>query len=300
MLGGAMMRQRRAVVSAIAILVSIGVSLDAQRTVTRSIFVSATDGAGRPVLDLAPADFQVTESGAKRAIVRATLGSAPMRIVLMVDSSTPVGPMINTFKKALATFLDTLPPQHEVAFISSGSQIRVRARPNDTRDKLRAEVARFSSEGGANAFLDTLLEADTRFLKTAPAQWPAFVIVTTDNGETRKEPDVVAYNKFMNDFLARGGAAHAVILAGKQSGPVTDLLTNLVDNVGGFRQTLVADNSLPERLREIAERLDIDHRVMMNRYEIAFAGDPAIAEPVVQVSVSRDDVRLQMSTRRPF
>src|SRR5687767_4687158 len=295
-----MTRRWRRIVSAIALLLSIPVSLDAQRTVARSIFISALDPIGRPVLDLRPADFQITESGSKREVTSATLGNAPMRIVLMVDSSGPVAPMINTFKKALAVFVDTLPPQHEVAFISSGAQIRVRARPNDSRDKLRAEMARFASEGGANAFLDTLLEADTRFLKTAPVQWPAFVIVTTDNGENRKEPDVVAYNKFMNDFLARGGAAHAVILAGKQSGPVTDLVTNLVDNVGGFRQTLVADNSLPERLREIAERLDIDHRVMMNRYEIAFAGDPAIVEPVVQVSVSRDDVRLQMSTRRPF
>lgn len=298
--GRAIERPSRAIASTIALLVSISVTLAAQRTVTRSIFVSATDSAGRPVLDLAPADFQITESGAKRDVTRATLGSAPMRIVLMVDSSTPVGAVINSFKKGLATFVDTLPPQHEVAFISSGSQIRIRARPTDTRDKLRAEMARFSSDGGANAFLDTLLEADTRFLKTAPAQWPVFVIVTTDNGDARKEPDVVAYNKFMNDFLARGGAAHAVILAGKQVGAVTDLVTNLVDNVGGFRQTLITDNSLPERLRDIAERLDIDHRLMMNRYEIAYAGDPKIAAPIVNVSVSRDDVRLQMSPRRPF
>jgi hypothetical protein len=295
-----MTQQRRAILSAIVILVSIPVSVPAQRTVTRSIFVSAIDSAGRPVLELTAADFQVTESGARRAITRATLGNAPMRIVLMVDSSTPVAPMVNSFKKALATFADTLPPQHEVAFISSGAQIRVRARPTDTRDKVRAEMARFSSEGGANAFLDTLLEADARFLKTAPEQWPVFVIVTTDNGDTRKEPDVVTYNRFMNDFVARGGAAHAVILTGKQTGPVTDLVTNLVDNVGGFRQTLSTDNSLPERLRDIAERLDIDHRAMMNRYEIAYAGDPAIATPIVNVGVSRDDVRLQMSVRRPF
>lgn len=39
--------------------------------------------------------------------------------MLLVDSSTAVGPMINTFKKALAVFVDTLPPQHEVAFIAS-------------------------------------------------------------------------------------------------------------------------------------------------------------------------------------
>ena len=295
-----MNRQWRRTVSAIAIVFSIPLSLAAQRTVTRSIFVSATDGAGRPVLDLRPADFEVTESGAERDITSATLGNAPMRIVLMVDSSTPVGPMVNTFKKALAVFVDTLPPQHEVAFISSGAQIRVRSRPGDGRDKLRAEMARFTSEGGANAFLDTLLEADTRFLKTAPGQWPAFVIVTTDNGEARREPDVVSYNKFMNDFVARGGAAHAVIIVGQRTGPVTDLVANLVDNVQGFRQTVNTDNSLPERLRDIAERLDIDHRVMMNRYQITYGGDPAIAAPIVNVTTSRDDVQLQMSARRPF
>jgi hypothetical protein len=223
-----------------------------------------------------------------------------MRIVLLVDSSTPVGPHINNFKAALTAFVDTLPPQHEVAFISSGGQIRVRTRPNDTRDKLKAEVARFASEGGANAFLDTLLEADKRFLRTAPEQWPAFVIVTTDNGDGRREPDVVTYNKFMNDFLARGGAAHAVIVSGTQTGSVTDLVTNLVDNVGGFRQTLNTSNSLTERLKEIAERIDIDHRIMMNRYEIAYAGDPKVTAGSVNVILARDDLRLQMSTRRPF
>lgn len=287
-------------VSAIATLVSISVSLSAQRTVTRSVFVSVVDTGGRPALDLTRADFQVTENGAKRDVTRATLGAAPMRIVLMVDSSTPVGPVVSHFKTALTGFVDTLPPQHEVAFISTGGQIRVRTRPNDTRDKLRAEVARFSSEGGANAFLDTLLEADKRFLKTAPEQWPVFVIVTTDNGDARKEPDIESYNKFMNDFVARGGAAHAVILAGQQTGAVSDLVTNLVDNLGGLRQTLNTPNSLPARLKDIAERIDIDHRIMMNRYEIAYAGDPKVAAGVVNVAVSRDDLRLQMSTRRPF
>ena len=91
-----------------------------------------------------------------------------------------------------------------------------------------------------------------------------------------------------------------MILAGKQTGSVTDMIMNLVDNVGGLRQTMNTPNSLPARLKDIAERLDIDHRIMMSRYEIAYAGDPAIAAGVVNVAVSRDDLRLQMSTRRPF
>ena len=293
-------RPSGAIVLAIAILISISIPLSAQNTVPRQVWVSVVDGAGRPATDLTSEDFQVTENGVKRGVTRATLGNAPMRIVLMVDSSTPVGPHINNFKAALEAFAATLPPQHQVAFISSGGQIRVRTRPDDTRDKLRAEMARFASEGGANAFLDTLLEADKRFLKTAPEQWPAFVIVTTDNGEGRREPDINAYNKFMNDFLARGGAAHAVILSGTQTGSVTELTTNLVDNVGGLRQTMSTSNSLPARLREIAERLDIDHRIMMNRYEIGYAGDPKLTGATVNVNVMRPELRLQMSTRRPF
>lgn len=293
-------RPSGAIVIAIAILVSVSIPLSAQKTVPRQVWVNVVDSAGRPALDLTPEDFQVTENGVRRAVTRATLGTAPMRVVLLVDSSAAVGPFINDFKTALATFIEMLFPPHQVAFISSGGQIRVRTRPEDTRDKLRAEVARFASEGGANAFLDTMLEADKRFLKTAPEQWPAFVIVTTDNGDGRREPDINAYNKFMNDFLSRGGTAHAMIVQGQQTGSVTELTTNLVDNLGGIRQTLSTSNSLPERLKEIAERLDRDHEMMKTRYEIAYEGDPKLTGATVNVNVMRPELRLQMSTRRPF
>ena len=62
----------------------------------------------------------------------------------------------------------------------------------------------------------------------------------------------------------------------------------------------MADSNLPERLREIANRLADDHQSMMRRYEISYAGDPKQVLPVVKVNVSRDDVQLQMSVRRPF
>ena len=81
---------------------------------------------------------------------------------------------------------------------------------------------------------------------------------------------------------------------------MTDLIANLVDNTGGIRTTIITEPSLPERLREIADRLADDHQRMMSRYEVAFAGDPKALEPVIKVSVSRDDVQLQMSVRRPF
>jgi hypothetical protein len=240
--------------------------------------VSAVDEAGAPVLNLTPADFQLTEDGSPREVTRATLLNGPMRIVLLVDSSTPVGPMLSNFRIALNGFIDELPEEEEVVFVTSGGQIRVRTQPGTDRVKLRTEVEHFAAEGGANAFLDTMLEADQRFLKNVPpGQWPAFVIITTDRGENTREPNVKDYNIFMQDFLSRGGAAHAVIIAGKQIGSVTDMVANLVDNVAGMRHTIVADSNLPARLRDIANRLADDHQRMMRRYEVRYAGDPKTA-----------------------
>ena len=290
----------RTAVSFVAILVALSGSLVAQRTVPRTFYISATDLKGAPVLNLTAADFQVTENGVKREVSRAALGTTPMRIVLMVDSSTAVGPMMSTFRTALNAFVDALPESEEVVFISTGGQIRVRAQATDPRDKLRAEIARFASEGGANAFLDTLLEADQRFLKTAPAQWPAFVIITSDNGDGTREPNVDDYNKLMNDFLARGGAAHAVIVQGKRTGPITDIIANFVDNMGGLRTTINTETSLPALMKGIANRLADDHQRMMTRYTISYAGDLKVTQPEIKVTSSRDGVQLQMSVRRPF
>jgi hypothetical protein len=283
----------------IACVVAVPLLLSAQN-VPKRIFVSALDTSGRTVPDLTAADFQITEDGVKRTVTRVTDGSSPLRIVLMVDSSTPTAPMMNNFRTALNAFADMLPAEHEIGFITTGGQIRVRTQPSADREKLKAEIARFASEGGANAFLETLIESDQRFLKPAPGQWPNFVIVTTDNGDTRREPDIERYNRFMKDFLARGGMAHAVVIAGKQTGPVTDLTQNLVENTGGMYVSIVVDSGLPERLKNIAQRLSDDHHVMAERYEVEFTGDAKLLQPTIVVKAARDDIRLQMSPRRPF
>ncbi|MEO8681560.1 MAG: VWA domain-containing protein [Vicinamibacterales bacterium] len=293
-----MRRYSRLSVAAL-LVVLLPLSLSAQR-ITRRVFVRAVSGDGAPVLNLTAADFRVTENDAPREVTRAALGRAPMRIVLLVDSSTSMAPMVNSFRAALNIFFDALPAQHEVAFITTGGQLRVRTSPTTDRLQLKREAGLLASAGGANAFLDTLLEADKRFLQTAPGQWPVFVIVTTDKGEMNREVNLDPYNKFMNDFVARGGSAHAVILVGKQVGLVTDLVLNLVQNVAGTQASINTDYSLADRLRAIAEQLAADHQAMVNRYEVDFTGDAKLSQPFVNVLVTRDDVQVQMSPRRPF
>jgi len=284
---------------AAVVVAMLPLSLSAQR-VTKRVFVRAVTATGAPVLDLTRADLRITEDGAPREVTRVSLGTAPLRIVLMVDSSTTMGPMVNSFRAALNAFADAVPPEHEITFISTGGQIRVRTPPGTDRARLRTEIGLFASAGGANAFLDTLIEADRRFLKTAPGQWPVIVIVTTDRGENEREFDLDRYNRFMNDFVARGGAAHAVIVRGKQVGPVTDLTLNLVENVGGMSHSINTDTALPELLKGVAERVTIDYLRMEDNYEIEFTGDAKTLQPIVNATVARDGVQLQMSPRRPF
>lgn len=293
---------RRRYVTALAatlIFVAVPLSLSAQ-PMTRRVFINAVDAAGAPVLNLTAADLRVTENGNPREVTRLALGKAPMRIVLFVDSSSAMAPMINNFRAALNAFIDALPAEHEITFISTGGQIRIRTQPSSDRQKLKMEAARFAPDGGANAFLDTLIEADKRFLRTAPGQWPVFVIVTSDNGESRSDLRLEEFNRFVTDFMARGGSAHGVVVAGRQIGSVTDLVLNLVENAGGIHGSINLANSLPERLKAIAERLGADHQKMVNRYEVDFTGDAKLQQPFVNVGVTREGVRVEMSARRPF
>src|SRR5215204_1598512 len=110
----------RAATLMLASVILISAPLLAQRTITRSVYISALDTGAAPAVSLTAQDFQVVENGVKRDAVRATLGNAPMRIVLLVDSSTTVGPMMNNFRTGLNAFIDELPETEEVAFISSG------------------------------------------------------------------------------------------------------------------------------------------------------------------------------------
>jgi len=279
-------------------VVLLSVTVSAQR-VTKRVFVEVTDDNDAPVLNLTAADFELDEDYAKREVTRVTLGTAPMRIVLLVDSSTSTQPMMTMFRNALMTFADELPPPHEIVFITSGSQIRVRTQPSTDRVRLKNDIGLLQSEGGANAFLETLIEADQRFLKTAAGKWPVFVILTTDIGEVRREPDIPRYNKFMNDFLARGGSAHAIIMQGKQFGPVTDIAQNFVQNMGGMYLSLIVESGLPARMKSIAERLLSDHQKMATWYEVEFDGDAKLAQPTIGVNIRRDGAQARVSTRRP-
>ena len=183
-----------------------------------------------------------------------------MRIVLLVDSSAAIAPMTTQFRAGLAAFLDALPGEPEIAIISTGSQIRVRVQPTSDRTKLRAAATSFASDGGGNSLLDTLLEADQRFLKNTADRRSVFVILTADSGGTGTVTParINVYNRFMDDFIARGGRAHAVVVGSVNRGVTTQIAENIARNTGGFYDSIVIANAVPKLMTTLAEYVAAD------------------------------------------
>jgi len=183
-----------------------------------------------------------------------------MRIVLLVDSSATITPMITDFRAGLAAFLDTLPGDPEIAVISTGSQMRVRVQPTTDRVKLRAAASSFSSDGGGNSLLDSLLEADQRVLKNVAERRSVFVILTSDSGGsgTVTPARINVYNKWVDDFIARGGRAHAIVVGSVNRGVTTQIAQNLARNTGGFYESIVIGNAIPKLMITMAEYVAAD------------------------------------------
>jgi Mg-chelatase subunit ChlD len=185
-------------------------------------------------------------------------GPGPLRIVMLVDSSGTVAQMLPQFRAGMNAFLDSLPGTPEIALITTGGQIRIRVPPTTDREKLHKAINSFAADGGGNSFLDTMLEADRRFLVNAGERRPVFVIMMTDGTMNRSDARVDQYNDWVGTFMRRGGRAHGIVIRGINSGITTELLMNLTTNTGGFYDSLAVANALAERMKVLATMVAAD------------------------------------------
>lgn len=173
----------------------------------------------------------------------------PQRIVLLIDSSNATQRMVIPMRAGLLAFLDALPSGPELAFVTTGGQMRPRVRPTGLRSEIRKAMESFASEGGANAFIDGLSEAYDRFLKPAEDKRPIFVIVTTESTAGRDgEVNVDRYNRFNQSFRNRGGRAHAIVIGGLDRGNITDVARHVVESTGGRFERIADPTALPKLL----------------------------------------------------
>ena len=143
------------------------------------LFVRVMSQTGEVVTDVTADEFVVEEDGVPCRIVSAQLG-LPMKIALLVDNSEPAQESFTQLREGLAAFLDTLPPQHEIAFFTIARQIlRVVDFTND-RETLKEATGRiFADRSSGAVVLDGLVETWRRRFEDDDF-WPVFVLVGYD------------------------------------------------------------------------------------------------------------------------
>jgi hypothetical protein len=183
-----------------------------------------------------------------------------MRVVLLVDSSPAISPMLFQFRAALNAFLDALPegPEPEIVFVSTGGQLRVRVGPTADRAEVYAAVNHFFPDSGGNVLVDSLLEAEQRFLRTAPERRSVFVILTTDADREMLGVRTDRYNRMVTELREREGRAHGIVVQISRTGMIAQLVENLTDNTGGFFQALGMPTPLPRMMATLAAYLAAD------------------------------------------
>ncbi len=276
-------------------------SKNAKKAQPRQIFVTVTGGGGQPVLDLAAANFEISEGGAKRTVLHAGLATNPMRVALMVDTSDAANLAMAHIRTGLVSFLETLAPEQEVMLVTTGRQMRVRVPFTTDRKKLISTASGLFGDGAGTPLMDALVEVDQRFMSKADERWPVFVIVTSDGTESSASVQDKEFNRWVDGLRYRAATVEAIAVKTKGNGGLPEVIAmNATTNTGGHYDSILASSALPDKLKALATQMNGDFEKMRTRYQIDFETDTIGQLSNVEAGVNREGVKMQVSYQRRF
>ncbi len=268
---------------------------------TRQIFLTVTGSSGEPVLDLTTSNFEISEGGTKRTVLRAGLATNPMRIALMVDTSDAANAAIAHIRTGVVAFLETLAPEQEVMLVTTGRQMRVRVPFTTDRKKLVSAAGGLFGDGAGTPLMDALVEIDQRFMSKADDRWPVFVIVTTDGTESSTGVQDKEFNRWVESLRYRAATVEAITIKTKGNGGLPEVIAmNASTNTGGHYDSILVSNALPDKLKTLATQMNVDFEKMRTRYQVDFETETAGPLSNVEAGVNREGVKMQVSYQRRF
>jgi hypothetical protein len=266
----------------------------------RTVYVTAVDDKGAPVLDLVPADVVVRENGQQRAVVQVEPAREPMHIALLVDDNGT-----GLFRYAVAGFIQRLLP-HAVFSITTvtGQPLKLVDYTRDTAaliDAIGLISARPATPDGGQ-LLAGIYEA-ARELERIEAERPVIVVLTV-GGE---EHSTMLAREVLNQVRDSGASLNVFAVTNsvlRQTAPI-DRAATLLETVinisevlgdgpsqsGGVREEIVAVTGPLQRLQLLAEQLPYQYRVT---YTLPPGVRPSDR---LGVSTSRRGVSLRAPTR---
>jgi VWFA-related protein len=138
----------------------------------------------RTISDLTRDDFAITENGVKQEVSYFSRDELPLSIILLLDVSRSVRPIIHEIRDGALNALQRLKPEDEVAVMAFGTTYQLVQ--DFTRDRplvsQKIESATATESLGNGTFLSSALESAATHMQKAPAPGSRrVIIVVTDN-----------------------------------------------------------------------------------------------------------------------
>jgi len=225
----------------------------------------------RIIGDLTKEDFAITENGVKQEVSYFSRDELPLSIILLVDVSRSVRPIIHEIRDGALNALQRLKPEDEVAVMAFGTTYQLVQ--DFTKDRAavsgKIESATATERLGNGTFLSSALEsAATHMLKAPTPGSRRVIIIITDNIAVTPERDT----KYIVDELFDSGTVVYGLIVQAALGKVFKIMSfgqlskgvnDFVERTGG--EILGADK------KEVDAKLGVVIDRLRARYQLGFS-----------------------------
>ena len=268
----------------------------------RTVYVSAIDGRGQPVLDLGAGDFTVKEDGRTRQILTVEPATEIVQLAIVVDDNGT-----GMFRYGLAGLAELLQGRAEISLRAVTGQVLTLFDFTPDARAWMAGLSRLGARPGSpegGHLLSGISEA-ARDLRGREARRPVILAVTVGGDE---QSSLLA--RHVLDQLHQSRAALHVVFAespavrpGGVAGKPADLLENNFDlsrvlgdgpkQSGGRRRDVLAAQAVQNEIQQVA-------RDLLRQYAVTYARPAGAGTPgSLDVAIARRGVKAVAPSRAP-
>lgn len=258
----------------------------------RAVVVTVLDRDGKAMAAIGPEQFSVREDGVAREVLSVGTPTDPMSVVLLIDTSDGIQPLVQDIRQGLQNFGKTMfekQPGVGIATMSFGERPTVEADFATTSVGYQTGINKiFARTGSGSYFLEAITEA-VKNLKKRQAARPVIVAFVS---ESSPEFSSQTRDQIADALKSVGAQLWVAVLQGRGTSLTEEernrnaVIGDVTTLSGGTSEMLLSRLAIAQKIADVADRLTSQIVVTYSR------PDSLIPPERVEVAVKRDGARV--------